>query len=161
MSESSLAVPRDLHFEDVVIGSTFRTASRKISAGDIEAFCELTGDHHPLHISAEYARDQGFSGILAHGLFCLSIMEGLKTQTGLYEHTSIASLGWNEVRFLSPVVAGDEVHVEFSFVAKRPSKKGGRGVVTESVRLVNRSGQVVVSATHAALVIQRPSSDQC
>ena len=155
-------VPRDLWFDDVVVGESFATRSRVISEADIRAFCELTEDRHPLHTDAEYARSKGFPGVIAHGLFCLALMEGLKTETGLYEHTSIASLGWNEVAFRCPVVAGDEVHVEFTFAAKRVSSKGDRGVVTETVRLVDRSGRVVVDASHAALVSMRgsPNRDQ-
>lgn len=150
-------VPRDLWFEDVVIGESYATRSRMISEADIRAFCELTGDHHPLHTDAEYARSKGFPGVIAHGLFCLALMEGLKTETGLYEHTSIASLGWTEVAFRCPVVAGDEVQVEFTFAAKRVSSRGDRGVVTETIRLVDQSGRVVVDATHAALVSMRGS----
>ncbi|MEP9350453.1 MaoC/PaaZ C-terminal domain-containing protein [Xanthobacter sp. KR7-225] len=151
-------IPRDVHFEDVEIGARYRTPARTISAGDIRAFCDLTGDHHPLHTDAAYARSQGFADILAHGLFCLSLMEGLKTASGLYEHTSVASLGWDAVKFLAPVVAGDTVHVEFAFAAKRPSAKGGRGVVTEEVQLIHRNGRVLVGARHAALVIMRLSA---
>lgn len=150
-------IPRDVYFEEVTVGARYRTPARTISAADIGAFCDLTGDHHPLHTDAAYARSQGFPGIIAHGLLCLSVMEGLKTASGLYEHTSVASLGWDAVRFLAPVVAGDTVHVEFAFAAKRPASKGGRGVVTEEVQLVDQSGRVVVSATHAALVLTRPS----
>lgn len=153
-------IPRDLYFEDVEIGARYRTPGRTISAADIRAFCDLTGDHHPLHTDAAYARSQGFADIIVHGLLCLSLMEGLKTAGGLYGHTSVASLGWDAVRFLAPVVAGDTVHVEFAFTAKRPASKGGRGVVTEEVKLVDQQGRTVVSATHAALVIMRQSAIQ-
>lgn len=153
-------IPRDVHFEDVEIGARYRTPGRTISAADIAAFCALTGDHHPLHTDAAYARSQGFADVIAHGLFCLAIMEGLKTASGLYEHTSVASLGWDAVKFRAPVVAGDDVHVEFAFTDKRPASRGGRGVVTEEVLLLDRTGRVVVSATHAALVIMRPNADQ-
>jgi len=159
MPELNTIVPRDVFFEDIIVGERFCTTSRTISAHDIQNFCALTGDHHPLHTDAAYARSQGFPDVIAHGLFCLSVMEGLKAQTGLYETTSVASLGWDAVKFLAPVIADDEVHVEFAFAAKRPSSKASRGVVTETVLLVNQNNVVVVSATHAALVVTRGSAD--
>jgi acyl dehydratase len=151
-------IPRDVYFDEIVIGERFRTPSRIISEQDIRAFCTLTGDHHPLHTDSAYARSKGFPGIIVHGLLCLSVMEGLKTQSGLYEHTSVASLGWEQVKFHAPVIADDVVYVEFGFDAKRPSSKGGRGVVTESVQLINQNGRMVVSATHMALVVMRNPS---
>jgi acyl dehydratase len=153
-------IPRDVYYEDVEIGARYRTPARTISAADIAAFCAVTGDHHPLHTDAAYARSQGFADVIVHGLFCLSIMEGLKTASGLYEHTSVASLGWDAVKFLAPVVAGDAVHVEFAFTAKRPASRGDRSVVTEEVLLLDQTGRVVVSAIHAALVIMRPNANQ-
>ena len=38
--------PGGLYFEDVEPGSGFETDERAITAADIDAFAELTGDHH-------------------------------------------------------------------------------------------------------------------
>lgn len=150
-----MSASKDLWFEDVVVGTEMRSAAHTISAQAIAQFCDLTQDHHPLHTDAAYAKSRGFPGVIAHGLFGLSLMEGLKTAMGLYENSSIASLGWGGVRFVQPVVAGDEVHVSFRFVDKRLSSKGGRGVVTEALQLVNQRGECVIEAQHAALVACR------
>lgn len=150
-----MSASKELWFEDVVVGTEMRSATHIVSAEAIAQFCDLTQDHHPLHTDAAYAKSRGFSGVIAHGLFGLSLMEGLKTAMGLYENSSIASLGWDGVRFARPVVAGDEVHVSFRFVDKRLSSKGGRGVVTEALQLVNQRGECVIEARHAALVACR------
>ncbi|GGF70245.1 monoamine oxidase [Azorhizobium oxalatiphilum] len=145
----------DLYYEDVVVGTEMSSAPHTLTAADIAAFCDLTHDHHPLHTDADYARTRGYSGVIAHGLYGLALMEGLKTAMGLYENSSIASLGWEKVRFVRPVVAGDTVHVTFTFTDKRLSSKGGRGVITEDLRLVNQRGETVIEAQHAALVLTR------
>ncbi|HZF83517.1 MAG TPA: MaoC/PaaZ C-terminal domain-containing protein [Burkholderiaceae bacterium] len=150
-----MSASKELWFEDVVVGTEMRSATHIVSAEAIAQFCDLTQDHHPLHTDAAYAKSRGFPGVIAHGLFGLSLMEGLKTAMGLYENSSIASLGWDGVRFARPVVAGDEVHVSFRFVDKRLSSKGGRGVVTEALQLVNQRGECVIEARHAALVACR------
>jgi len=150
-----MSASKELWFEDVVVGTEMRSDAHTVSAEAIAQFCDLTQDHHPLHTDAAYAKSRGFPGVIAHGLFGLSLMEGLKTAMGLYETSSIASLGWDGVRFVRPVVAGDEVHVSFRFVDKRLSSKGGRGVVTEALQLVNQRGECVIEAQHAALVACR------
>lgn len=148
----------ELWFEDVVVGTAMRSAAHTVTAEAIARFCELTQDHHPLHTDAAFARTRGFPGVIAHGLFGLSLMEGLKTAMGLYENSSIASLGWDAVRFVRPVVAGDSVHVAFRFVDKRMSARGGRGVVTEALELINQRGECVIEARHAALVACRATA---
>ncbi len=150
-----MSASKELWFEDVVVGTEMRSDAHIVSAEAIAQFCDLTQDHHPLHTDAAYAKSRGFPGVIAHGLFGLALMEGLKTAMGLYENSSIASLGWDGVRFVRPVVASDEVHVSFRFVDKRLSSKGGRGVVTEALQLVNQRGECVIEAQHAALVACR------
>ena len=144
-----------LYYDDVDVGRRFETRSHVVSDEDLERFSDLTHDHHALHRDDAFARSMGFPRRIAHGLFGLALMEGLKSELGLYETTSVASLGWDEVRFRKAIVSGDEVHVRVRLDAKRPSKKEGRGVVTESVDLINQDGEVAISATHATLLITR------
>lgn len=148
-------LPSSLYYEDIVLGQRFRTRSHCISDADIQGFCDLTFDHHPLHEDDEFARSMGFSRRIAHGLYSLALMEGIKTELGLYDTTSVASLGWDQVRFRKAVVSGDTVHVRVTFIGARRSSKGHQGIVTEQVELCNPEGEVLVSATHAALVICR------
>ncbi|KKB62524.1 monoamine oxidase, partial [Robbsia andropogonis] len=70
----------------------------------------------------------------------------------LYDNSSIASLGWQDVKFVKPVIAGDTVHVRFTFTDKRPTSKPGRGIVNESLELINQRSEVVISATHTSLL---------
>lgn len=145
----------DIYYEDVVIGTEMHSGSHTVTVQDIARFGELTHDRHPLHTDAAYAQSRGFPGVIAHGLYGVALMEGLKTEMKIYENSSIASLGWDQVRFLQAVVAGDTVYVAFKFVGKRMSGKGGRGVVTEAIRLVNQRGEPVIEAQHTALVLCR------
>ncbi|PTV95911.1 acyl dehydratase [Rhodobacter aestuarii] len=144
----------NLFFEDVEVGAHYVTDAHEITSADIADFCRLTRDHHPLHTDEAYAKAAGFGGIIAHGLYGLSLMEGLKTELKLYEETSIASLGWNNVRFVKPILAGDTVRVEMEFTAKRASASRPAGVITEAVRLM-RGDEVVIDAEHISLIRQK------
>lgn len=141
-----------LYYEDVKIGDSFVTPEHRITAEDVGDFCRLTRDFHPLHTDADYARQAGYPNIIAHGLYGLALMEGLKTELHLYDESSIASLGWDMVRFLKPVLVDDVLRVEMEFTARRESK--GRGVVTEAVRLM-RGDEVVTDADHITLIRMR------
>ncbi|MEI4487355.1 MaoC/PaaZ C-terminal domain-containing protein [Frigidibacter sp. MR17.14] len=142
----------NLTYEDVEIGARYTTAAHEITVADIADFCRLTRDHHPLHTDEAYAKKAGFPGIIAHGLYGLSLMEGLKTELKLYEDTSIASLGWDKVKFVAPLVAGDVVHVEMDFTAKRENAKGTAGVITEAVRLIRADGTLLIDSQHVSLI---------
>jgi len=146
---------QNLYYEDVVIGEEVHTATYTMTEDAILAFAELTRDRHPLHTDPEFCRRTAFGRPIAHGLFGLALMEGLKSELKLYETTSIASLGWGKVRFKAPVFAGDELAVRLRFQSKRESRKPDRGVVVEQIELVNQKGEVVTEAEHASLLWRR------
>ena len=87
-------------------------------------------------------------------------MEGLKAESRIYENTSIASLGWDEVRFLRPLFSGETVHVTFKFMEKRLSRKPGRGVVTESVKLLSEENELLIQGLHITLLKSKSSKSQ-
>src|SRR5438477_3305600 len=143
----------NLRYEDIELGAQFESAAHTVTARDIEAFADVTRDHHPLHLDPAYARSRGFSAVIAHGLFGLSLMEGLKSELKLYQETSVASLGWDAVRFKAPIAAGDRLRVRFRFVEKRPTRNPGRGIVVEALALLNQRAEVVTAARHTSLIL--------
>jgi len=150
--------PTNLRYEDIEPGKQFESATHAVTPADIAAFADITRDHHPLHINAAYAKSRGFPAVIAHGLYGLSLMEGLKSELKLYEETSVASLGWDEVRFRAPVVAGDRLRVRFRFVEKRLTKNPARGIVIEALALVNQRDEVVTEARHTSLILTRQTN---
>jgi len=142
---------RNLYYEDIAIGNVVTTAAHEITMDDVLAFAQLTRDMHPLHTDADYCRHTTFGRPIAHGLHGLALMEGLKSQLDLYTDTSIASLGWDKVKFHAPVFPGDHVHVKVVFAHKRVSRNG-HGIVVEDIALVNQNGTTVTSAEHVTMV---------
>ena len=69
-----------IYLEDLVVGRKVETERHVVSAADIDAFCDLSGDRNPLHTDDEYAREAGFAGRIAHGLLVLSIAGGLGSE---------------------------------------------------------------------------------
>jgi acyl dehydratase len=149
---------QDLFYEDVEVGAEIVTAAHTVSMQDILAFADVTRDHHPLHTDSDYCRKTAFGKPIAHGLYGLSLIEGLKSELKIYENTSVASLGWDKIRFKAPIFPGDSVRVKMRFVNKRESRKPDRGVVIEYISLVNQHDEVVTEAEHATLLIRRTQS---
>jgi len=143
---------KSLEYADVDLAAVYETRTHTVSAEDVATFGDLTFDHHPLHTDDSFARAMGFERRIAHGLYGLSLMEGLKAELGLYTTTSVASLGWDKVRFVRPLYVEDTVRSRIRFIAKRPSRNPARGVVTEAVDLVRDDGEVVISGEHATLL---------
>ena len=149
------SAPTNLRYEDIALGAEFETSAHTVTEADIAVFADVTRDHHPLHVDSGYARSRGFPAVIGHGLFGLSLMEGLKSELKLYEETSVASLGWDEVRFKAPIVAGDVLRVRFRFVEKRPTRNPARGIVIETLDLLNQRDEVVTAARHTSLILTR------
>jgi len=143
-------------FEDFTPGTVLQSGPRRITLEDIDRYAELTGECHPVHMDATFARAAGFRGRIAHGLFALALIEGLKAQMGGFEHSVIASLGWDKLRFLAPLEPGDDVHLRLELLDKRPSSKLGRGVATERGSLVKADGTLVVTGEHVVILLCRP-----
>ena len=142
------------YYEDYKVGDAFTTTGRTISESDILQFAALTGDWNRVHTDAEYCRETPYGERIAHGLFGLALMEGLKFRLGHHDGTAIASLGWN-VTFAKPIFVGDTLHCQVEITKVRETKKPDRGIIWEQVLLVNQRGETVTEAEHSLLLYTR------
>jgi acyl dehydratase len=129
----------DRHFADLCVGQT-TTYSVPIDGGLIQAFADLSGDHHPLHIDREYAVAHGFPDVLAHGVLLTSLsskligmdLPGLRTI--LLGQTS---------EYIKPVFPGDVL----SFRATIAHLKRSLRLVTVEIEVANQRNEVVSRQT--------------
>jgi len=151
------AMNHQIWYEDFIPGLVFKSVERVIKLSDIDTYAELTGERHPVHLDETFARSIGFRGRIAHGLFSLALVEGLKSGLGLFEKSVVASLGWNSVKFSSPLEPGDRVQLRLEFIDRRPSSKAGRGLATERGFLLKSDGTEVVRGDHLVIILKRPN----
>jgi acyl dehydratase len=154
MTDAAVA---QIWFEDFTPGAVLTSPARTITLADIDSYADLTGERHPVHMDEAFARAAGFRGRIAHGLFGLALIEGLKAELGCFERSVIASLGWDKVRFTAPLEPGDTVHLELELLEKRASSKPGRGVAIERGSLVKANGTVVTTGDHTIILLCRPA----
>ena len=123
----------------------------------ILAYADLTGDHTPVHVDEAYANASHFGCIVAHGLFGLSIADGLKTQS-TYRFLPGMSLGWTW-DFVLPIKVNDVLHVKFSVANLRASNSRPEwGIVVLPSELINQHGEVVQRGEHRLMIPRRPQA---
>jgi acyl dehydratase len=144
------------YLEDVPEGLRIESDRRVITAADIDAFVELSGDRNPLHTDDAYARDAGFAGRIAHGLLVLSVESGLASDA---DDWAIGTYLEETRRFVGPVLPGDEVHSVSEVIEVRRSRsKPDRGIVTLRVETRNQRDEIVLEGADVIMVGARGGS---
>jgi 3-hydroxybutyryl-CoA dehydratase len=140
--------PAQLFLKDFSIGQRFAGAPRTVAQADVLSFSALTGDKHPLHYDAEYAKTTRFGRPIVHGLHLLSLTAlGAMPLSEQLRQSMVAFLN-QEARFLKPVFVDDTLRAEFEIaqVERRPGKEWG--TLGMSVRLINQRNETVLEGRH-------------
>ena len=107
-----MTTEKTLFLEDLPVGTVLTSASRTISAQDIADFCDLSGDHNPLHKDDEWVRaNTPFEQRIAHGLLVLGVSSG----TPCPEMDSLLIVAYlSESRnFKAPTYPGESIVTEW------------------------------------------------
>jgi acyl dehydratase len=144
-------------FEDFEVGMIVEhPLTRTITESDNVNFSTSTLNPAPLHIDADYAATTEFGRPLVNSLLTLGIVVGISVHE-LTHGTTIANLGFDEIRFPAPLFHGDTIHVESEITACRESaSKHDRGIVTIDHRGFNQHDRLVCSAVRNAMMLRRP-----
>ncbi len=147
-----------LFFEEFRVGQVFRHAMRRtVTEADNVFFTALTHNPAALHLDEEYCRTETeFGQRIVNSAFTLGLMVGISvgdTTLG----TTVANLGWDEVRFPKPLFHGDTVRVESEVLEMRDSKsRPDNGIVIFEHRAYNQQSVLVASCKRSALMHRKP-----
>ena len=149
--------PKGMWFEDFEVGMIVEhPLTRTITESDNVNFSTSTLNPAPLHIDAEYAATTAFGAPLVNSLLTLGIVVGISVHE-LTHGTTVANLGFDEIRFPEPLFHGDTIHVVSEITACRASaSKPDRGIVTIEHRGFNQHDTLVCSAVRNAMMLRRP-----
>ncbi len=143
--------PRGLYLEEFEIGKAYLSPARTVTEADVVNFAGLSGDYNPLHTDEEYARANNFGTRIAHGALGFAISTGLSNQMGIYEGTVIAFMECT-VKYTAPLRIGDTIHVSVVPTETRHSSKPGKGILKQSLQLVNQEGSVVMESQQVLMM---------
>lgn len=147
-----------LYFEEFSIGQTFQHAIRRtVTEADNVFFTALTHNPAQIHLDEEYCKENTeFGTRIMNSSFTLGLMVGISvgdTTLG----TTVANLGWDEVRFPKPLFHGDTIRVESEVLEIRESKsRPNQGIVIFSHRAYNQKNDLVAICKRSALMHRKP-----
>jgi acyl dehydratase len=149
-----------LYYEEFSPGQVFRHPIRRtITETDNVLFSTMTHNPAALHLDEEYCRrETEFGQRVVNSCLTLSLMVGISvgdTTLG----TTVANLGWDEVRFPAPLFHGDSIRVETEVLELRDSRsRPDNGIVIFEHRAFNQDGKLVGRCKRSALMHRRPES---
>jgi acyl dehydratase len=143
-------------FEDFTPGRQFCGTAHALDDAAFRLFAQMTGDAHPLHYDAEYAKKTPFGKPLAHGLLLMSMTALGATPLSAHVEASMVAFLEQGGRFLKPVLVGDAVTPVMEVEETRPTSNPANGIVRFAVRLTNQRAAVVLTGFHTYLIKRRP-----
>lgn len=117
-----------------------------VSAGELQQFAILSGDHNPLHVDAEFARGKGFDGIVVHGALLLakvSQLIGMRLPGRDSVWTGLS------LQFRQPLYVGQPAQVE----AVVDQLSAATGMLTLKLRI--RAGERLLAKGEAEVLLVR------
>ena len=106
-------------FDAVTAGEELPPLRRVVSREDVKAYADVSGDQNPLHQDDAFARDVGFEGIIAHGLFTMAHLAAC-VATWAGDPSAVVALS---AQFRAPAFLGDELIAGGSVRAVDPSTR--------------------------------------
>lgn len=146
-----------LYFEEFSVGQTFQHGIRRtITEADNVWFSALTHNPQPLHIDAEFAKHTEYGQPLVNSCLTLAFMVGISVNDTTVG-TTVANLGWDDVRFPKPLFHGDTIHIETEVIELRDSKsRPDNGIVIFEHRAFNQHDELVGVCRRSALMHRQP-----
>ncbi len=140
-----------LYFDDLLPGFTMQVGPLHVDRNKMLDFARQW-DPLPIHTDDTAA---GPGGITAPGAYMFALKMGLIHKMER-KFAVIASVGFDEVRFLAPVRADDDLTLHIEVTEARESKsKPDRGLVTLRYSLINQDAKRCMSHLDTILVQKR------
>lgn len=121
-------------FASVSVGAEIPERSKVVRPEDVLAYADVSDDRNPLHLDDAFAKEAGFAGQIAHGMFTLAHLTTCLTDW-LGDPAGLASI---RALFRAPVFMGDTVVAGGTIKELDPDTK--KAVLDVWVR-VDREGQ--------------------
>jgi acyl dehydratase len=142
-----------LYYEEFTLGMRFEHALRRtVTESDNLIFSALSHNPAALHLDEEYMKGSEFGSRIVNSCFTLSLMVGVSVADTTLG-TTVANLGWDEVRFPRPVFPGDTLRTQTDVLEMRPSRsRPDAGIVVFAHRCFNQRNEEVASCKRTALM---------
>ena len=145
-----------LYYEELNVGDEWISPGRTIGEHDLLNFAGLTGDFHQLHTDEEYCKKNSmFKTRIAHGVLGLAYGLGLLTRVDVYSTTARAFLGFTRWDFKAPIMIGDTIRARLTITGKKELKKGGVGMLTQTMAVLNQRDEIVQEGDFGMMIARK------
>ena len=141
----SLAERRIRHLMEVKVGDRFST-ERLVTDELIRQFAEISGDHNPIHLDEDFAKNTRFGRRIAHGMLSGAFISAVLG----YEFTERKIVYLSQsLRFTAPVFIGDTVTTTATVTKIREDKP----IVTLETVCTNQKGETLVTGEAVVMML--------
>ncbi|MFD8249615.1 phenylacetic acid degradation bifunctional protein PaaZ [Nocardia sp. NPDC059691] len=138
---------------ELALGDTIVSGPRRVTLDDITHFADFTGDTFYAHTDpAAAAANPLFGGIVAHGYLVVSLAAGLFVDPA--PGPVLANFGVDNLRFLTPVKADDELTVVLTAKQITPRSGANYGEVRWDTVVTNQNDEAVATYDVLTLVVK-------
>jgi acyl dehydratase len=136
-------VPR-WFWEDFTEGMTMEFGPKKVERDEVIRFAS-DFDPQPFHLSEEAGKASLFGGLAASGWHTAGMVMRLMCDGFLLDSSSLGSPGLDSLKWLKPVMVGDEIRARMTVLASRAMKsKPHVGLVQTRWEAVNQRDEPVM-----------------
>ena len=139
-----------MNYEEIKEGDVFTSPKREITAADIDAFAELTGDNNEIHTSEEYAKNSRFGTRIAHGMLVMGIANGMYVRMGIFKNSVLMEI--KEGKLMRPVKLEDVIYLKLTIESKRQTKRPGFGICEMKYEILNQDEDTAAVGTLVRMV---------
>lgn len=137
------SVPR---YEEVVVGDALPPlVMPPITRAMLAVYCGASGDHNPVHVDIDFARESGLDDVITHGMLVMAYSG--RVLTNWVPQSAILRF---DTRFLAVTRVGDAITATAEIIEK--SEQDGRRLVRLAVATADQRGEVKTSG-HALVAL--------
>jgi 3-hydroxybutyryl-CoA dehydratase len=131
------------------------TFAKTVGETDVYMFAGITGDFSGNHVNEEFMKKSKYGRRIAHGALLVGYMSTASTlmierSLSMGIDSTPVALGYDRVRFLSPVFLGDTVTVTYTITEIAEERRRTRA----QVDVHNQAGVLVAVAEHLLKWVQ-------
>ncbi len=126
-------------FDEINVGDAIpETQKGPITRTQLALFAGASGDHNPIHLDDEEARNGGLPGVIVHGMLNMAYLGQLLS--GFVPQSNIRTFN---SRFVAMAMPGDTITCRGEVTAKR--QENGENLLDLKIVAVNQKDEVVLN----------------
>ena len=143
------------YLEDIKVGDKFSSSKEYlVTKKEIMEYAQKW-DPNIYHIDEDVAQESMFNGLIAPASLVIAIESWLWHTTD-NKPALVCGLGWDEVRFITPVRPDDRLTMDFECFDVRPSESmPDCGIIRTNLRISNQNGEPALTLKDSYLIKRR------